>query len=95
LKQQIDFDVGQLRRGPVEDFVIQLALLGVGSQQREDPSFEKSSALFGRDWTVSFLDRANQPRVDPIELRVFTLPHPELGFHAVLPTPLGPKRKKL
>ena len=60
-------------RFPVPKIVKQFCLFIVGSQEVQNPAFQERAALLRCDWSAEFLHRADQARVNPIELWVAPL----------------------
>ena len=77
-EQEVHLGASRGVRAPVADLLVEVGLLAVRPKQVQDPSFEQRAPLLRRHGAVLPLRRPNQPRVDPVELRVTALANPQL-----------------
>lgn len=72
-----EVDLGAVRGmgRPVADLLVEVALLGVCAEHVKHPAFEERPTLFRGDRPAEPLDRTDQSRIDPVELRMAALAH--------------------
>ena len=63
-------------RRPVVEVIEQLALLSVSPEQVQDPALEERTPLLRRNRSAEPLDRTDQARIDPVQLRMAALAQP-------------------
>ena len=76
-EQEVRLRLASGMRRPVVQVLEQSSLLPVDPQRMRNPAFKECSSLFGHNRSAEFLHRPHQARIDPIELWMTALTHPQ------------------
>ena len=68
-KEEVDLGAVRGMRRPVVDLLVEVALLAVRPEKVKHPAFEERPAFLRGDRPSKPLDRTDEPRIDPVELR--------------------------